>query len=432
MPPPSTSSSSSPRRVGGLPEARCGSSSWRARPVSMSSVSTLFETGVGIAVALHLAATVPDERAHGLGTAGLLASDLLDLPARDRRRSDGRAGRRGPGGRARRGRGRALSGASAPRSRVVRHDAHGARLARSLSGAHTGGLAVQGVTYAWTLAELEPGSRYGRRGTLRDGRPRWDARRQRCWPTMHRPWRSCQPRVEARSPRAPKSTGGNRRARGAAPAGRVRRSSSTTAARGRRRRARRLMARGPLALETVLRRRPRGGPDASVVTRRRPGRPGRHLVHLRDDGPATSGRPQPRQSRRQRRRLGDRPGPATDGPLARLPAPLPCGWPRHHRARGALGRPSGGPAALQPGRVAERIEAGVSHLSVVAGQLEPLVDVRRPSAAGHPAGDPRRRRPDPGPLVARARSAGFPVLTTYGMTETASGIAGRPGPGDPR
>jgi O-succinylbenzoic acid--CoA ligase len=76
-----------------------------------------------------------------------------------------------------------------------------------------------------------------------------------------------------------------------------------------------------------------------------------------------------------------------------------------------------------PDRVAERIEAGVSHASVVASQLEPLVD-----AVGHRP--PRTLRavlvgggPVPGPLVAHARSAGFPALTTYGMTETASGIA---------
>ena len=36
-------------------------------------VSTLFETGVGIAGALQLAASLPREMAHGLATASLLA-----------------------------------------------------------------------------------------------------------------------------------------------------------------------------------------------------------------------------------------------------------------------------------------------------------------------------------------------------------------------
>jgi len=41
------------------------------------TVATLFESGVGVAAALHLAAIVPGDRAHGLSTAGQLASDLL-------------------------------------------------------------------------------------------------------------------------------------------------------------------------------------------------------------------------------------------------------------------------------------------------------------------------------------------------------------------
>jgi L-alanine-DL-glutamate epimerase-like enolase superfamily enzyme len=68
-----------PARVGGLVEARRIVELAVAAGVTIV-VSTLFETGVGIAAALHLAATVPDERAHGLGTAGLLASDLLTSP----------------------------------------------------------------------------------------------------------------------------------------------------------------------------------------------------------------------------------------------------------------------------------------------------------------------------------------------------------------
>jgi L-Ala-D/L-Glu epimerase len=63
-------------RVGGLAQA--------ARIVDLAvatdtrvTVATLFESGVGVAAALHLAAIVPGDRAHGLSTAGLLASDLL-------------------------------------------------------------------------------------------------------------------------------------------------------------------------------------------------------------------------------------------------------------------------------------------------------------------------------------------------------------------
>ncbi|MEZ4597543.1 MAG: mandelate racemase/muconate lactonizing enzyme family protein [Chloroflexota bacterium] len=39
-------------------------------------ISTLYETGVGLATALHVAAIVPGERAHGLATAGLVADDV--------------------------------------------------------------------------------------------------------------------------------------------------------------------------------------------------------------------------------------------------------------------------------------------------------------------------------------------------------------------
>ena len=44
------------------------------------TVSTLFESGVGLAGALHLATTAPGPQAHGLATAGLLESDLLQAP----------------------------------------------------------------------------------------------------------------------------------------------------------------------------------------------------------------------------------------------------------------------------------------------------------------------------------------------------------------
>jgi L-alanine-DL-glutamate epimerase-like enolase superfamily enzyme len=68
-----------PGRVGGLPEA--------ARMVELAlasdtrvTVSTLLESGVGVAAALHLAATVPGRAAHGLSTSGLLTADLLREP----------------------------------------------------------------------------------------------------------------------------------------------------------------------------------------------------------------------------------------------------------------------------------------------------------------------------------------------------------------
>lgn len=69
-----------PARVGGFRQAR------RIADVAAASgvpivVSTLFETGIGVAAALHLAATLEDDsRAHGLATAGLLATDLLAEP----------------------------------------------------------------------------------------------------------------------------------------------------------------------------------------------------------------------------------------------------------------------------------------------------------------------------------------------------------------
>jgi o-succinylbenzoate synthase len=74
-----------PARVGGLRQAR------RIADLATSFgvpivVSTLFETGIGLAAALQLAATLADDgRAHGLGTADLLATDLLaeSLPIAD-------------------------------------------------------------------------------------------------------------------------------------------------------------------------------------------------------------------------------------------------------------------------------------------------------------------------------------------------------------
>lgn len=69
-----------PARVGGLRQARRIVECATAHGVTVV-VSTLFETGIGLAAALHLAATIPgEERAHGLSTGGLLVSDLLADP----------------------------------------------------------------------------------------------------------------------------------------------------------------------------------------------------------------------------------------------------------------------------------------------------------------------------------------------------------------
>lgn len=69
-----------PARVGGLRQARRIADLAAASGVPVV-VSTLFETGIGVAAALQLAATLADDgRAHGLATADLLASDLLAEP----------------------------------------------------------------------------------------------------------------------------------------------------------------------------------------------------------------------------------------------------------------------------------------------------------------------------------------------------------------
>jgi L-alanine-DL-glutamate epimerase-like enolase superfamily enzyme len=104
-----------PSRVGGLPEA--------ARMVELAvasdtrvTVSTLFESGVGVAAALHLAATVPGQVAHGLSTSGLLTADLLDESLAIR---GGRlAVPQGPG------LGVAVDGASVARFRIAETTAH--------------------------------------------------------------------------------------------------------------------------------------------------------------------------------------------------------------------------------------------------------------------------------------------------------------------
>ncbi len=68
-----------PTRVGGLRQARAIVELAAAANVPVT-VSTMFETGIGLAGALHLAATAPGPQAHGLATADLLESDLLAEP----------------------------------------------------------------------------------------------------------------------------------------------------------------------------------------------------------------------------------------------------------------------------------------------------------------------------------------------------------------
>ena len=79
---------------------------------------------------------------------------------------------------------------------------------------------------------------------------------------------------------------------------------------------------------------------------------------------------------------------------------------------------------FEPGEVAARIEAGVTHLSLVPTQLEQLLGVLDGQVA---AGTLRAILLGGGPVpigsLQRARAAGLPVLTTYGSTETGSGVA---------
>lgn len=68
-----------PARVGGLRQASSIAELATSAGVSVT-VSTLFESGVGIAGALQLAATLPGSQGHGLATADLFESDLLVRP----------------------------------------------------------------------------------------------------------------------------------------------------------------------------------------------------------------------------------------------------------------------------------------------------------------------------------------------------------------
>lgn len=79
---------------------------------------------------------------------------------------------------------------------------------------------------------------------------------------------------------------------------------------------------------------------------------------------------------------------------------------------------------FEAGAVSRALDGGVSHVSLVPTQLDELLKARRglPPPAGLRAvllgGGPI-----PAVLLERARAAGYPVITTYGMTETSSGIA---------
>jgi L-alanine-DL-glutamate epimerase-like enolase superfamily enzyme len=68
-----------PMRLGGISTA-----SYVARQAAASGldavVTTTIDTGIATAVALHLASTLPEGRAHGLATASLLESDLVTTP----------------------------------------------------------------------------------------------------------------------------------------------------------------------------------------------------------------------------------------------------------------------------------------------------------------------------------------------------------------
>ena len=80
--------------------------------------------------------------------------------------------------------------------------------------------------------------------------------------------------------------------------------------------------------------------------------------------------------------------------------------------------------------VSAALDDGVSHLSLVPAQLEALLRER----AGRPV-PPRLEAillgggPMPQELLSHARAAGYRVLTTYGLTETGSGVVS--GGGDP-
>jgi L-alanine-DL-glutamate epimerase-like enolase superfamily enzyme len=66
-----------PSRVGG-PRA-CVRIARAAETAGVAvTISTMYDSGIGLAAALHVASAIPGDRAHGIGTAALLVSDLID------------------------------------------------------------------------------------------------------------------------------------------------------------------------------------------------------------------------------------------------------------------------------------------------------------------------------------------------------------------
>jgi len=79
---------------------------------------------------------------------------------------------------------------------------------------------------------------------------------------------------------------------------------------------------------------------------------------------------------------------------------------------------------FEPQVVSAALDEGVTHLSLVPAQLRALLDVQ----AGAPAPQTLQAillggGPIPVELLAEARRRGYRVLTTYGLTETGSGVA---------
>lgn len=68
-----------PGRVGGPRAALRIVEAAAGRGVAVT-ISSLYETGIGLAAALHVAAAVPGDRAHGLATADLLVDDVVVEP----------------------------------------------------------------------------------------------------------------------------------------------------------------------------------------------------------------------------------------------------------------------------------------------------------------------------------------------------------------
>ena len=114
----------------------------------------------------------------------------------------------------------------------------------------------------------------------------------------------------------------------------------------------------------------------------------------------------------------------------------------------ATGSPIAIPADLSARGLLEAIESArelgivASHLSLVATQLAAILDIAGQDVDGVASGggtrDRRFRAPDglaavilgggplPEPLLRRALAAGWPVIPSYGMTETASGVVAMP------